>query len=283
MNTILVAAGNCADNALGMKNKKNVAKSKKDVIAPAAASRKALRLHGSIARDLGVLIVTGRYRPGHILDGEVEASEQRKVSRTAYREAVRILAAKGLVNSRPRVGTRVSALGDWHLLDPDVLSWAFAGEPQPEVLHGLFELRTIVEPAAAALAAARRSQSHLDGMHRALDAMTLHTLNREEGRRADSDFHAALLAATANPFIVSLTKGVTAAVRSLTEFKQRIAPLKRDPVPDHLRVYDAIAGKDAEGAHAAMVELIRLAIMDMPVKQRPKPPASITRSLRAVN
>jgi DNA-binding FadR family transcriptional regulator len=283
MNTVLVAAGNCADNARGMKNKKNAGKSKKDVIAPATASRKALRLHGSIARDLGVLIVTGRYRPGHVLDGEVEASEQRKVSRTAYREAVRILAAKGLVNSRPRVGTRVSALADWHLLDPDVLSWAFTGEPQPEVLHGLFELRTIVEPAAAALAAARRNQSHLDGMRRALDAMTLHTLNREEGRRADSDFHAALLAATANPFIVSLTKGVTAAVRSLTEFKQRIAPLKRDPVPDHLRVYDAIAGKDAEGARAAMVELIRLAIMDMPVKQRPKPPTSMARSLRAVN
>src|SRR5262245_10442837 len=157
--------------------------------------RKALRLHGSIARDIGVLIVSGRYRPGHILDGEVEASEQRKVSRTAYREAVRILSAKGLVHSRPRVGTRVSALEDWHLLDPDVLSWAFTGEPDPEVLHGLFELRTIVEPAAAALAAARRNQNHLDMMRHALDEMAKHTLNREEGRRADSSFHAALLAA----------------------------------------------------------------------------------------
>src|SRR5262245_50694528 len=163
----------------------------------AGASRKALRLHGSIARDIGVLIVTGRYRPGHILDGEVEASEQRKVSRTAYREAVRILSAKGLVHSRPRVGTRVSALEQWHLLDPDVLSWVFSGEPEPEVLHGLFELRTIVEPAAAALAAARRSQEHLDHMRRALDAMTQFTLHVVEGRIADKDFHAALLAATA--------------------------------------------------------------------------------------
>src|SRR6187431_2061094 len=130
----------------------------------AIPARKSLRLHGSIARDIGVLIVSGRYRPGHILDGEVEASSQRKVSRTAYREAVRILAAKGLVDSRPRVGTRVSALEQWQLLDPDVLSWAFSGEPEPEVLHGLFELRTIVEPAAAALAATRRNQSHLDSM-----------------------------------------------------------------------------------------------------------------------
>jgi DNA-binding FadR family transcriptional regulator len=245
---------------------------KKGVIAAAAhPGRKSLRLHGTIARDIGVLIVSGRYRPGHILDGEVEASEQRKVSRTAYREAMRILSAKGLVNSRPRVGTRVSPLEQWHLLDPDVLSWAFSGEPEPEVLHGLFELRTIVEPAAAALAATRRNQKHLDSMRRALDAMALHTLSTEEGRIADQEFHAALLRATANPFIVSLTNGVTAAVNALTEFKQRIAPLKRDPVPDHLRVYDAIAAKNPERARDAMAELIRLAIMDTPIKQRPKP------------
>jgi DNA-binding FadR family transcriptional regulator len=241
----------------------------------AGPARKSLRLHGSIARDIGVLIVSGRYRPGQILDGEVEASSQRKVSRTAYREAVRILAAKGLVHSRPRVGTRVSELEQWHLLDPDVLSWAFSGEPGPEVLHGLFELRTIVEPAAAALAALRRSQRHLDHMRRALDAMATHTLHVEAGRVADQEFHAALLSATGNPFIVSLTNGVTAAVNALTEFKQRIAPLKRDPVPDHLRVYDAIAGKDADAARAAMSELIRLAIVDTPVKQRPKPARAV--------
>lgn len=246
-----------------------------------AAGRKALRLHGSIARDIGVMIVSGRYRPGHVLDGEVEASEQRKVSRTAYREAVRILAAKGLVNSRPRVGTRVSALEQWHLLDPDVLSWVFVGEPEPDVLHALFELRSIVEPAAAALAATRRSQQHLDAMRRSLDAMSQHTLHVEAGRIADQEFHAALLSATGNPFIVSLTNGVTGAVNGLTEFKQRIAPLKRDPVPDHWRVYDAIAAKDAEAARAAMDELIRLAIMDTPIRQRPKPATG--RAARAAN
>ncbi len=235
-----------------------------------SSNGKVLRLHGSIARDLGTRIVSGRYRPGHVLAGEVEASERLNVSRTAYREAVRILAAKGLVHSRPRTGTRVSSPEEWHLLDPDVLSWAFSGDPEPEVLHGLFELRSIIEPAAAALAAVRRSQKHLDAMHRALDAMVLHTLNAEEGRIADKQFHGALLRATCNPFIVSLTNGVAAAVHALTEFKMRAAALKRDPCPDHLRVYDAIAAKDADGARAAMAELIRLAIMDTPMKQRPK-------------
>ena len=266
-----------------MVGKKNKKKKKASASSGAHPHRKSLRLHGTIARDLGVLIVSGRYRAGHVLDGEVEASERRKVSRTAYREALRILAAKGLVHSRPRVGTRVSPLENWHLLDPDVLSWAFSGEPEPEVLHGLFELRTIVEPAAAALAATRRNQSHLDSMRHALDAMTKHTLNVEEGRIADKEFHAALLLATANPFIVSLTNGVTAAVNALTEFKQRIAPLKRDPAPDHWRVYDAIAAKDAEAARVAMTELIRLAIMDTPIKQRPKPATSARATRDAYN
>jgi len=263
---------------------KKKSKTTRKPVTPGGAHphRKPLRLHGTIARDLGVLIVSGRYRAGHVLDGEVEASEQRKVSRTAYREALRILAAKGLVDSRPRVGTRVNPLENWHLLDPDVLSWVFSGEPEPEVLHGLFELRTIVEPAAAALAATRRNQKHLDTMRRALDAMSLHTLNVEDGRIADKEFHAALLHATANPFIVSLTNGVTAAVNALTEFKQRIAPLKRDPVPDHWRVYDAIAAKDGDGARAAMTELIRLAIMDTPIKQRPRR-ATAARVARAVH
>jgi DNA-binding FadR family transcriptional regulator len=234
------------------------------------AGRKALRLHGSIARDLGALIVSGRYRPGHVLDGEIESSEQLRVSRTAYREAVRILSAKGLVESRPRVGTRVSPQVQWHLRDPDVLSWIFSGDPDPSVLHGLFELRAIVEPPAAALAATRRTQKHLDTMRRALDVMSKVSLNCEPGRIADQEFHAALLNASGNPFIVSLTNGVTAAVEALTEFKQRTTPLKRDPVPDHERVYDAIAAKDAERSRRAMEELIRLAIIDTPIRQRLK-------------
>ena len=103
--------------------------------------RRSLRLHGTIARDLGVLIVSGRYKPGELLNGEIAASDQLHVSRGAYREAVRILAAKGLVESRPKVGTRISQPERWHLLDPDVLSWIFEFEPDDSLLNGLFELR----------------------------------------------------------------------------------------------------------------------------------------------
>ena len=237
------------------------------------ARKSALRVHGTIAREIGLAIVAGKLRPGQVLDGEIEASSRRHVSRTAYREAIRILSAKGLISSRPRTGTRVNPISEWHLLDPDLLGWMFSGMPRPEVIHGLFELRTIVEPAAAALAAQRRNSIHLQEMRAALGEMARHTLHKPEGRDADGAFHAALLAATANPFVMSLTNGVTAAVNSLTLFKQRLAKIDRDPVPDHVRVYDAIAAKDPEAARDAMTRLIRLAIADMPVRQRPRRPA----------
>ena len=247
-----------------------VTKPKKVAAHGERKDRKELRLHSSIARDLGLRIVSGRYRPGDVLEGEIEASGQLKVSRSAYREAVRMLAAKGLVQSRTRTGTRVSAVEQWHLLDPDVLVWIFAGEPELEVLQGLFELRTIIEPEAAALAAARRSDKNVEVMRGALEKMSLHTVNVEAGRIADKEFHSELLRATRNPFIISLTNGVAAAVHALTEFKQREKALTRDPLPEHWQVFHAIEAKDTERARTAMAELIRLAITDMPVKRWPE-------------
>ncbi|HEU4591082.1 MAG TPA: FadR/GntR family transcriptional regulator [Steroidobacteraceae bacterium] len=231
--------------------------------------RKLLRVHGTLAQEIGADIVSGVLNPGEVLDNEVEASSRLGVSRNTYREAMRILAAKGLISSRTRTGTRVCDVAEWNLLDPDVLSWMFSRVPRPELIHGVFELRSVVEPAAAALSARRRKQRHLDQMRTALDAMSRHTLQTPEGREADGSFHAALLQSTGNPFIISLTKGVTAAVDALTHFKLRLTKVVRDPVPDHELVYDAIAAKDPEAARDAMLKLIRLAILDMPKDQRP--------------
>jgi DNA-binding FadR family transcriptional regulator len=241
---------------------------------------KGLRLHGTIARDLGLAIVSGRYKPGDILVGEIESSEKLAVSRTAYREAVRILAAKGLVESRPKVGTKITSRERWHLLDPDVLSWAFEADPDLDLLESLFELRDIVEAAAAALAATRRTTEHLDQMRQAVEQMAHFTLATPEGRQADMDFHSALLAATGNPYIISLTTGVNAAVDTTNMFKQRERPLPRDPVPDHLRVFQAIADRDAARAHSEMSALVRLALQDTPVPQRNKAKTKSTKGGR---
>jgi DNA-binding FadR family transcriptional regulator len=233
-----------------------------------------LRLHGTIARDIGIGIVSGRFKPGQILSGEIDSSARLAVSRTAYREALRILAAKGLVESRPKVGTKVSEQKNWHLLDPDVVGWTFANEPDWVMLKNLFELRDIVESHAAALAAVRRSEAQLKRMRQAMDAMTQHTLATDAGRDADKDFHSTLLEATDNVYIISLTPGVNAAVVTTTVFKQRLRPLRRDPIPDHARVLDAIAAKNPERACKRMSELIQLALEDTPAVNAPRPPKS---------
>jgi DNA-binding FadR family transcriptional regulator len=227
-----------------------------------STSGRSLRLHGTIARKLGIAIVSGRHAPGDILEGEIASSEQLAVSRTAYREALRILAAKGLIDARPKVGTRINPRSKWNFLDTDVLEWIFETDPDPRILSALFELRDLVEPAAAALAAKRRTQAQLAVLGQALKEMQLHTLATDAGQNADLTFHSTLLQATQNPFLVSLATSVGAAIHITTVFKQRDQPLRRNPMPDHERVYEAISSRNPVRARSAMRALIRLARID---------------------
>jgi len=220
------------------------------------------RLHGSIANWLGAAILSGKYPPGTTLSGEIEFSETLDVSRSVYREAVKVLIAKGLVESRTKTGTRVLPREHWNLLDPEVLSWALAGEPDLDFIRNIFELRAIIEPAAAALAAQRRSRDEVKKMKKALAEMTRHTLATDAGRAADQEFHDTILRATRNDAVIVLTSSIGAAVHWTTLFKQRAGTLPRNPIPDHNRVYEAIAAGDPEAARAAMHALIELAHED---------------------
>ncbi len=219
----------------------------------------APRIHGTIAHDLGVEIVSGQRRPGEVLGGEIEASAALGVSRTAYREAIRILSAKGLVESRPKAGTRVLPRRHWNVLDPEVLAWTFEGEPDTEFILDLFELRAVVEPAAASLAAQRRGAEDVETMRTALADMARHTLSTAEGQAADQQFHRAILKAARNEPLAALASTVGAAVRWTTVFKQRERELPRDAQADHVRVCEAIAAGDPTEAREAMSELLRRA------------------------
>lgn len=224
---------------------------------------KTERLHQAIARQLGSAILSGVHKPGDGLDGEIEQALALGVSRTPYREAIRILVAKGLLESRPKAGTRVTPRARWNLLDPDVLSWAFAGEPDESFVAGLFELRGIIEPAAAALAAARRTPAQLEVMRQSVDAMARYGLASEAGQAADQQFHLSVLEATSNQALASLASSVCAAVGLTTRFKHRNHPLPRDPWPEHDAVYQAIGKSDPDTARNAMEGLLQLALADM--------------------
>jgi DNA-binding FadR family transcriptional regulator len=178
-----------------------------------------------------------------------------------------MLAAKGLVESRPKTGTRINPRSKWNWMDPDILEWVFQAEPQKEVLDGLFELRHLIEPAAAALAAQRRTGVQLKTLRGWLDEMRRHGLASEEGRQADLAFHAVLLDATHNLFLIALATSIGAAVYASTAFKQRQSPLRRNPIPDHERVYEAVAAREPARAEQAMRSLLHLARDDTPVRR----------------
>ena len=230
---------------------------------PPVLSEPTLRIHQTIAREIGTEIVSGRLAPGDLLEGEIEAAERLAVSRTAYREAVRILVAKGLIESRPKVGTRVTQRSRWNLLDPDLLAWTFSAEPDPVFVRDLFELRGVIEPAAAEFAAMRATDAQRADIASALALMRCHPLSTPEGRAADQRFHHAILSAAQNEALATLASSVAAAVTWTTTFKQRKHRLPRDPVPDHQAVYDAITARDGAAARQAMTDLIRLALADM--------------------
>lgn len=223
----------------------------------------SLRIHQAVARDLGTAILSGKFAPGDNLGGEIETAVELGISRTAYREAIRILIAKGMVESRPKAGTHVAPRERWNLLDPDVLAWMFSGEPDEGFIRDLFELRGVIEPAAAALAASRHDNTHLEAMDRALAGMRDYGLNTAEGQKADQDFHTVILKATGNEALAVLASTVGAAVSWTTRFKQRTNRLPRDPLADHVALRHAIASRDPAFASETMHELLRMALADM--------------------
>ncbi|MCI4589561.1 FadR family transcriptional regulator [Sphingobium sp. BYY-5] len=215
--------------------------------------------HREIARELGVAIVTGQYQPGAGLLGEHELAAERGVSRSVVREALRMLAAKGLLESKPKAGTRVRERADWNMLDPDLLAWMFRGEPALQFVRDLFQLRLIIEPAAAELAATHRDGTHVSRMGFALEQMQEHGLSTEQGRAADQLFHKIILEAAGNELLVSLAGSIGAAVHWTTFFKHRQARPLRDSIPLHRVLFAAIADSDPAAARDATVTLIKQA------------------------
>jgi DNA-binding FadR family transcriptional regulator len=190
------------------------------------------------------------------------------VSRTAYREALRILAAKGMIESRPKAGTHVTGRARWNLLDPEVLDWMFSGPPNEAFIVDLFELRALIEPAAAGLAAQRRTEAQVTAMQQALDEMTAHSLATERGRLADQNFHRLIIEAANNEALGTLISAIGSAVSWTTQFKQRQRALPRDPLPDHVAVFEAIRKGSHKTAMKAMSKLLDLALNDMDIVPR---------------
>jgi len=227
-------------------------------------ARLARNVHEFIADQLGTEIIAGVHPPGALLPGEGELRARFGVSRTALREGFRVLTAKGLIVSRTKVGTRVRAKADWNMLDPDVLAWHLHAAPSEEFVADLFQLREMVEPQAAALAAQSCGDTALNGIEAAYADMVRHQDGSSELIDADLRFHQAILQATGNHFIAALGGLIHAALIGSFRLGWESAMFMHDDrLLQHRLVLDAIRGRNPKQAHASMAALLRDSVDDV--------------------
>ncbi|MEX0853913.1 MAG: FadR/GntR family transcriptional regulator [Bauldia sp.] len=210
----------------------------------------------AVAGVLGRRIVAGRYHPGEALPTEPEMQEEFGVSRTAVREAIRLLSGKGLTVSRPKIGTRVRPIVDWNLLDADVLRWQVDQNPSEEFIHALFEMREIVEPEAAARAVERATDEQVAALGVAMDGIRNHPRGSPEQVSADLDFHLVILESTRNPLLRAIGAMIESGLSISFTLGWRTA-MAEEAVLQHNAVYEAIRDRDRERAFHAMRELLQ--------------------------
>jgi DNA-binding FadR family transcriptional regulator len=220
-------------------------------------TRRAHSNHAEVARSIGIDIISGRYPEGARLPGDAELTATFGVSRPVLRESVKTLVAKGLLLTKARVGTVVRERADWNMFDADVLAWHLDAGIDKRFLADLAEIRLAVEPRTAALAAERRTDDDLAAMGEAMDRMTREPSTSMAFAEADLSLHVAIANASRNPFMRSIGAVVEAALRASFVLSAPVEIADREMVLAwHRKIVAAITARDAEGAAAAMTEVI---------------------------
>ncbi|OAH13625.1 HTH-type transcriptional regulator LutR [Streptomyces jeddahensis] len=214
-------------------------------------------MHQRVVDELGRRIVSGAWQPGKPLPVEDVLAIEIGVSRGALREAVKALVAKGMLDVRPRTGTRVLPPEHWNHLDRDVLRWQQAGD-SAVLLRDTGELRRIVEPEAARLAAERAGPGDVRALYDALTAMEAAAARpgRSGYVEADIAFHRALLDASGNRLLGSLGRAIDIALEHSFVVSTQTPGAVEASLPAHRAVVDAVERGDPAAASAAVLGII---------------------------
>jgi DNA-binding FadR family transcriptional regulator len=224
------------------------------------ASVRGQNLTYSVANSLGVAIVTGVYTADNPIPIEAELCRQFEASRSVVREAVKMLTAKGLLGSRPRLGTWVQPEENWNLLDTDVLGWLLERKFSSALLIEFTELRLAVEPGAAALAARVAGPQEKTAIRNAIERMQAADRGEDDPLDSDIAFHVAVLRASRNRFYAQLTGFASTALRISIRMTNRYKGVRLASVADHKKVADAIIAGRPAAAGEAMRKLIQEAL-----------------------
>ncbi len=210
-----------------------------------------------LVHELGVAIVQGVYAGEKGMPSEADICQQYEISRSATREAVKMLTAKGLLSSRPRQGIRIQPKSSWNLFDTDVLSWILSGTPSLTLLKDFLQLRLAFEPEAAALAASNANRSRIREIDMALAQLRMSS-QLSDGLNAEIAFHKAILTATENPFYIQLTSFIETSLKAAAQFSQLRGASGDKAVKQ--AIYQAIATGQAEHARSVFRNSLEAAI-----------------------
>lgn len=191
--------------------------------------------------------------PGDLLPSETDLERQFVASRTVIREAIKMLAAKGLVTVRQRHGTHVNARDQWTWLDGDLIAWISANGIGAAELRAFEEARQIFEPGAAALAAERATPKEREKILEAYRAMVAGRNDPLLAIEADKAFHLAILQATHNPVLQSLSGPIDAILSAIFQVTVEVFEGNLD---NHAAVAEAIRVGDAKLARGRMEQLL---------------------------
>lgn len=212
--------------------------------------------HGHTVDLLGEAIISGRYRAGAIIPPEPVLGEELGISRTVVREAIKALAAKGLLVTGPKVGSRVLPQDAWNWFDPDVIAWQARIGLTPEFLRDLQDLRRVVEPAAVRLAAERATDADIADLEAAYAGMKQAIEHGGDYVTSDLRFHHGLLRAARNRMLTQMSKALNALLRTSFEISTARKNGPAMSLPMHRAVLDAVKAHDPAEAERAIIKLI---------------------------
>jgi DNA-binding FadR family transcriptional regulator len=221
-------------------------------------------LHGELVERLGRMIVSAAMTNEELPSvGEMEA--EYGVSRSVVREVLRVLEAKGLVSSRPRIGLRIRPETEWHYLDPDVVRWRAAGTASTIQLQEMAELRMATEPLAARLAATQPATVTFEGLSRSVAEMTAAASagSYQAFVAADREFHRALLRGSGNRMLTALGSTLSAALQVRSEVISMSEDMSANVLELHAAVLRAIEQRDPQGAEEAARAIVQAGLQEV--------------------
>lgn len=210
--------------------------------------------HVLAVEEIGRRIIAGDYPSGQ-LPIESHLADELGISRNVLREAIKVLESKGVVEVRPRTGTRVRARHYWNMLDPIVLSWHAHSPDRARYAFDLAEFRLVVEPQSAALAAKRATKAEVRVIKEALDALVECEVP-DAIPAIDLRFHQSIHAASHNSVFINIGGLIASLMKVQVEISTADFAFFRKGLPLHARLWECIAAGDADGAAATSREQV---------------------------